>query len=337
MTNSQLSRARKLLCDLQCHIRDTLIAARARHSSRFANIATVTAADTIYHIDKISEEAICRWFEKHWPRTTPVQVVMEGIEEGQTLTFPRKTPVACTVWKCILDPIDGTRGLMYDKRSAWILGGLARQRGEQTNLTDIIVAAMTELPTTKQWRSDQISAVRGAGSKGGKADWTDVRTGEHGRLRLRPSRADNFQHGFASLARFFPDGKALLAELEEALWKKLHHDLPAGSPLVFDDQYISTGGQLYELLAGHDRMIGDLRPMAFAKLGLDSALVCHPYDICTEVILTESGGIVEKPLGGQLDAPLDTVSPVSWVGFANEQLADLARPTLRRLIRDRLT
>ena len=72
MTSSQLARARRLLCELQSHIRDTLLAARAREASKFARIAAVTAADTIYHIDKLSEHAIIEWFEKHWPRAWPV-------------------------------------------------------------------------------------------------------------------------------------------------------------------------------------------------------------------------------------------------------------------------
>jgi hypothetical protein len=125
--------------------------------------------------------------------------------------------------------------------------------------------------------------------------------------------------------------------LEEALWPENHPHTPKDSPLIFDDQYISTGGQLYEILAGHDRFIADIRPLAFAKLGLDSALVCHPYDICTALILQEAGAVVEPPLGGKLSALLDTTSPVSWVAFANETLARKVRPALRRLIRERLT
>lgn len=336
MTTAQLSRARRLLCALQDEIRDALVKARRVSAQDFARVAAVTAADTIYQIDKVSEEAILSWFEAHWPRAWPVELVMEGLE-GEATTFPHGTRVADTLWKCIIDPIDGTRGLMYDKRSAWSLAGLAPQRGPKTNLSHIMVAAMTELPTSKQWRADQISAVRGAGPRGVRAEWVDVRQGgERGKLTLQPSRARDFQHGFSSLARFFPDGKALLASLEEALWAELHADLPSGSPLIFDDQYISSGGQLYEVLAGHDRFVGDLRPLAFAKLGLDSALVCHPYDLCTELILTEAGAIVEAPLGGPVKAPLDTISPVSWVAFANQTLAKKMRPVLRRLIRERL-
>jgi hypothetical protein len=101
---------------------------------------------------------------------------------------------------------------------------------------------------------------------------------------------------------------------------------------VFDDQYISTGGQIAELLVGHDRMVADLRPLVFRKLKQPTALVCHPYDICTELILREAGGIVETPDGKPLRAPLDTTTPVAWVGFANLTLARLARPALRNAL-----
>lgn len=342
MTTRQLARARHLLCDLQNHIRDTILAARTREASKFARIAGVTAADTIYHIDKLSEHAIVAWFESHWPRTWPVEVVMEGIEDGHNLTFPIGTPVARTDWKCILDPIDGTRGLMYDKRSAWILAGLAPQRGPKTSLRDIAVAAMTELPTSKQWRADQFSAVRGAGPRGVHASAFNVLTGKTAKLAVRPSQAKHFKHGFASVSKFFPDGKTLLADFEEKLWAAIHPPakkqpgaaISAGdSPLIFDDQYISTGGQLYELLVGHDRLIADLRPLVFKKLGLRSSLVCHPYDICTALILTEAGGLVENPLNGAaVTTPLDTTSAVTWIGYANPALAKLARPVVKRLL-----
>jgi fructose-1,6-bisphosphatase/inositol monophosphatase family enzyme len=336
MTSTQLRRARKLLCTLQDHIRDTLVAARASHAKDFARVAAVTAADTIYRIDKISEEAILHWFERHWPKAWPVELVMEGIEDGAPETFPRGTPVSKTLLKCILDPIDGTRGLMYDKRAAWILAGLAPQRGRKTHLGDIVVAVMTELPTSKQWRADQISAVRGCGPIGIVSEAVDVRDGTRAKLPLRPSQATDFQHGFASFARFFPEGKALTSQIEEDLWDELYGLGSTSSPLVFDDQYISTGGQLYELLVGHDRMIGDIRPPVFAKLGLKSSLVCHPYDICTALILQEAGGIVETPDGKALRAPLDTTSPVAWIGYANATLSKTVRPVLRRVMKQHL-
>jgi hypothetical protein len=335
LTPSVLTRARRLLCALQDHIRDTIVAARKRQGRRFAQVVGVTAADTIYHVDRLSEAAILGWFEEHWPRRWPMELVMEGLAEDEAVTFPRGTPVAETVWKCILDPIDGTRGLMYDKRSAFILAGLAPQRGSRTHLGDIVVAAMTELPPSKQDRADQLSAVRGAGVV---AERVDLVRGERRRWTPRPSGARDFEHGFASLARFFPEGKALLGAVEETLWREVGLWGKDGGQQVFDDQYICTGGQLFELIVGHDRMLGDVRPLAYAKLGLSSAsLCCHPYDICTALIAREAGCVIERPEGGALRVPLDTTTPVAWIGYANPVLARVVRPILRRIIVEQLT
>jgi len=321
----ELDRARRLLCRLQDAIRDSLRAAQSRGTKRLVRVAAVTSADTIYAIDKISETAVLAWFEKNWPRSWPVELVMEGLERSGAVTFPRGIPVARTVFKCILDPIDGTRGLMYDKRSAWSLAALARQRGVKTNLSDILVAAMTELPTSKQGLADQLSAVRGTGVK---AERIDLRTNRRTRFTPRPSKARGLAHGFASFAKFFPPGKAWLAEREVKLWRKLGDGVE-----IFDDQYLSSGGQVYELLMGHDRFIADLRPLAFAKLRIRAALACHPYDICTAVIAQELGCVITGAEGKPLRVPLDTTTPVAWVGYANPALARRIGPKLRALLR----
>lgn len=333
MNDADWERVRRLLCRMGDDIRDVVLAAReAGMGADFARISAVTDADTIYQVDKISEEAIFSWFSRHWPEEWPVELVMEGVEEGDSVVFPEKTSVRETLFKLIIDPVDGTRNLMYDKRSAWILTGLAPQKGQGTRLNDILVAAMTEIPVTKQTFADQVSALRGRGSDGLVSERIDLREKKREQLLLQPSRARDFKHGFSSIVRFFPEGKSLLARMEEELWEELYGLGSSASPLIFDDQYISTGGQFYELLVGHDRMIADLRPPALRKLDYVSSLVCHPYDVCTALILTEAGVIFESPEGGPVDIPLDTVSPVCWVGYANEELARQTRPILKRLM-----
>ncbi len=323
--HQNLARFRRLLCRLQDHLREAVRAAQARGARRLTRVAGVTAADTIYAIDKVSEHAVFAWFEENWPEKWPVELVMEGIEAATT--FPRGTPVEATVFKCILDPIDGTRGLMYDKRSAWSLAALAPQRGAATNLGDIVVAAMTELPTSKAGFADQLSAVKGGGVR---AERLDLRTGRRAGFKPRPSRARDLAHGFAGFAKFFPPGKVWLAEREATLWRAL-----GGSPDIFDDQYLSTGGQLYELLMGHDRFIADLRPLAFVALKLGAPLACHPYDICTALIAQEAGCVVAAPDGRPLRAPLDTTTPVAWAGYANQALARKIAPKLRSILSSR--
>lgn len=332
---SELEFLRQLLCRLGDAIRDGVIAARATTGAdELSGVADVTEADTIYQIDKVSESAIVAWFTATWPASMPVEVVMEGLEGRGPLTFPIGTPVEATAWKVIVDPIDGTRCIMYDKRPAWALAAAAPQRGARTSLSDIVVAAMTELPTTKQWRADQISAVRGAGREGVVLEAVHVVTGARSPLPVTPSRADHLRHGFASVVKFFPDGKAFTAGLEESLWRGLEELRGFQGAVVFDDQYTSTGGQLYELISGRDRLVADLRPLVFARLGLPGSLACHPYDICPAMILAEAGGLVEAPDGTPLSAPLDTTSPVAWVGYANPVLAARVRPQLQRVLRE---
>ncbi len=114
---------------------------------------------------------------------------------------------------------------------------------------------------------------------------------------MHPSAATDLEHGFATVSKFFPPGKRALVELEAELFVRL------GSVHVFDDEYISSGGQLHELIAGHDRFVTDLRPLVDPD-----AFACHPYDVCTAMLLEEAGGVVTDPRGAPLDAPLDTTT-----------------------------
>jgi hypothetical protein len=322
---------RQQLCALQLHMLKKIVQERAtRSTDQLASISEESAADVIYAIDKIADEAILEWFGTHWCTRWPIQIIMEGLDDASTLCFPSGTAVADTVLKCIIDPIDGTRGIMYDKRAAWILAGIAPQRGTDNTLSDIEVSVMTEIPTTRQWRADQLSAIRGNGVR---ATAFDVRNEfAQARVELHPSTAIEVRHAFGTICRFFPAGCTLLAQIEEQLWDKLYGESSDGIPLVFNDQYISTGGQFYEILSGHDRFIADIRPIAFRALDIEENLCCHPYDVACALILQEAGCIVEHPDGSELNCPLDTTSAVNWVAYANEALANHIRPALNGVL-----
>jgi hypothetical protein len=322
---------RQLLCELGTAIRSKVVSARQGLSAeKLAAVTGDAGGDTIFAIDRFGEDAILEWFRSRWPADEPVQIVMEGLESE--LCFPEGKSAAETKLKCIIDPIDGTRGLMYDKRSAWALAAIAPQRGEETRLSQILATAMTEIPITKQWRADQFSA-----SLDGPlvATWCDWRAGSDPHpLHPEPSTAHSFDHGFASLAKFFPEGRTLTAQIEERLWDQILGPNRSRSPVVFDDQYLSTAGQFHELITGRDRLVGDIRPLVFHALDLDSSLVCHPYDACAWLLLKKSGVVFEHPLGGFPDAPLDTESGVAWIAYANETLAAKARPVLQKILRE---
>ena len=97
---------------------------------------------------------------------------------------------------------------------------------------------------------------------------------------------------------------------------------------VFDDQYISTGGQCYELIAGHDRFVADLRPLLYRVQGQPPGLCCHPYDCAAWLVAEEAGVVLTDGRGNPLDGPMDVTTGLSWVGYANAALRASIEPLL---------
>ena len=136
------------------------------------------------------------WFEERWP---DVELVSEGLDEPLVLG---RTAV------------DGDR--RHDRRHPWPdvrqAVGVVRSppwRPHGGSLRDVVAAAMTELPTSKQVLTDQYAATRGGGVTGRR---TDLRTGDVVAARRCARRtATDLEHGFAQVAKFFPPGKEVLA------------------------------------------------------------------------------------------------------------------------------
>ena len=299
-----------------------------------SSVAEEEVGDTIYAIDRVSEELLVEFFEREVASRTPLILIAEGLPGGKVI-LPSDTPESHCVWRVIMDPIDGTRGLMYQKRSAWILTGVAPNCGPATGLQHIELAVQTEIPLLKQHLSDSLWAMRG---RGGYGERFNRLTGEHRPLCLKPSEARTIRHGFAMLARFFPGAREELAAIDEEIVHGALGPVQPGKAHCFEDQYISTGGQLYELMAGHDRFVADLRPLLekmLAGRGLARGLCCHPYDLSTELIAREVGVIVTDPRGLPLEVPLTVETDVAWVGYANVDIRAEIEPLLQAALRRR--
>lgn len=320
--------------DLHRRVRDDVVAATERQSMEaLASVDRDESSDTIYAIDVIGEDVVSRFAER-LTREHSFVLVAEGLAGGSRC-YPEGRGEASADWRIIIDPIDGTRGLMYQKRSAWVLTGVAPNRGAATSLRDIVLAVQTEIPLVKQHLSDQMWAVKGEGAQASRYNRL---TGAQAPIRLRPSEAPDIAHGYASVSRFFPGGRDELAALDEQIVSAALGPQVSGKALCFEDQYASTGGQLYELTAGHDRFTADLRPLLrpwLAERGLPPPLTCHPYDICTALIAEESGVIVTDPYGRPLDVPLTVDAEVAWAGYANARLRARIEPLLQEALRER--
>ena len=316
-------------------IRDALLLATEQSATaELAQVVEDGEGDTIYAIDRISEDLLITLFEREIATQTPIILIAEGLAEGK-IVLPRGAREEDAQWRILADPIDGTRCLMYQKRSGWILTGVAPNHGDATSLAEIELAVQTEIPLVKQHLSDCLWAIRGEGAS---AERYNRLTGERKPLTLRPSNSTDIADGFCSIARFFAGGRDILASIDDEIAHAASVEKRQGKAHCFEDQYLSTGGQLYELILGHDRFLADLRPLLEPLLlerQLIPGLCCHPYDLCTELIAREAGIEMTNALGEPLNAPLNLEADVAWAGFANIGIRRLIEPLLLQALQSR--
>jgi hypothetical protein len=306
-------------------VRDELVGVCEQQAAeQLAAVAAHEGGDVIYALDRVSEPILLERFEA-LAREWSCVLVAEGLGSDGMAVFPAGCSADQAELRVLVDPIDGTRGLMYGKRPAWILTGVAPNRGETTTLADIQLAIQTEIPLPKQHLSDTLWAVAGQGAAGERFNRL---TGERQPLWPRPSTAATIVHGFGAVHRVSPGARAQLAAIDDALVERLLGPPPAGPSLVWEDQYISVGGQLYELMMGHDRWIADLRPLVAPGM----SACAHPYDLASELVAREAGVIVSDPAGRRLAAPMDVTTRVAWVAFANPALAAQVSAALRQVL-----
>jgi hypothetical protein len=295
---------------------------------QLARVSHESEGDTIYAVDRVSEDLIVDFFAREVADESPLILIAEGLPGGQ-IALPYGISSEEAVWRVIVDPIDGTRGIMYQKRSAWILTGVAPNRGPHTNLQDIEFAIQTEIPLVKQHLSDVVWAFHGQGVS---AERINRLTGDRVPLPLQPSGAQTIAHGFAQISRFFPGAREVLAAIDDEIVTAALGPVQFGKAHSFEDQYVSTAGQFYELMAGHDRFVADLRPLMEKVLtarGHPLGICSHPYDVCTELVARECGVIITDPWGNPLQATLGVVGDIAWAGYANRSIRAQIEPLLQ--------
>lgn len=310
---------------------------RDQSTESLSTIAFETAADKIYQIDRAVETVLIPALAAELAPAISFALICEGVNDEKPLAFPANIAVEDCAARLLIDPIDGTRPIMYNKRSAWWLAGLAPNRGAETSLRDIELAVQIEIPTTRALLADSLWAIRNGGAFG---ETINLLTRSRTAFIPQPSRATSISGGFASFFHPFPGGRDIFAALEEELFQSLVGGLETNRTAVFDEQYLSTGGQLYELMLGRDRLLVDVRGLLFDRFrreGRPPGHACHPYDLSTVLIAEEAGVIITDGRGHPLDAPFDTTSDVSWIGYANDSIrAEVEQSLLRLLTRHSL-
>ena len=283
------------------------------------------AGDLGYALDEVAEEAIAD-FGRALGQHGPAVVVAEGPGERRYGPEPRPTGAADLAGAetddappvlALVDPVDGTRPLMQELRSAWVLTGLAPDRGAATRLSDIELAVQTELPLSTAAVYHVLSARRGQGATIARHD---VRTGEClQRETLRVQEQLPLDNGTFSFTRYLPVERTLVADLERRFLEQAIAIHELNPRLIYDDQYLCSAGQLFLVTTGRYRMLADLRAWLGAKYSLAN-FTAKPYDLSALLIYQEAGVRVLDAKGQPLDAPCDTETPLDVLAFGNDTL-----------------
>lgn len=323
------------------------------------------AGDRIYAIDRAVEPILEAQIQT-WPdECFPLLLIAEGLgQDGRQRFGPVDRPIRFHV---IVDPIDGTRMLMYDKRSAWFLAAVIEEPSATSQLApnrsvgiaDSLASAIVELPTSKQHLADSFVATRTqpfqplevhnddstqthiecrrANCLVDVTEASDCETAEtanYQAIEICPSQARDLKDGFVSVMACFPGVKQLAASLVDAIAERT--GALTAIPEFFDDQYISTGGQMVELMTGKDRCVIDLRPLfnqILGRTGSDRFLESHPYDIAGSLAAQQAGVEITDGFGRELTAPLDVTTGVHWCGYANPTLREIVEPVVQDWLR----
>jgi len=317
--------AAQALVELGRRVRTRIRAGMAGQQPRLAQPAAAGVGDLQYGLDMLAEEDLLSAVRELFAGEGPLRLLSEGLSASGETVFPGAAGRVLVV-----DPIDGTRGLMHDKRSAFFLAALAPD-GPAPRLRDVTHACLLELPCTRS----ELSDVLVVSPEGGLEAWTeDVSGGPTRPLAAQPSQATDLDHGFATVVRFFGGAGRELGELQDRLFEALMPGRPEDWMGVFEDQYICNGGQMHALITGRDRFIADLRPLF--RHGMGGRLLCsHPYDVLATPIAEAAGVVVTDATGQPLDVPLDLHTDVAWVGYASEALRSRIEPALLDSLKER--
>ncbi len=263
-------------------------------------VVRTEGGDDVFGVDARAEAALAPALAAlgdRWPGTA----VVEGHDEPLAVGDPAGP------WRYLVDPVDGTRGLLAGKRSAWVLLGAGRHA---RTLEQLEVGAVVEIPT----RRAAVGLVAHAAVGGPAHALDDDLTGAGAPPRpvaLVP-RGGDLARRFVTVVRLAPGSHAPIGE-----WADRHLE----GLEVYDDLAPCTGGYLVGLAAGNDAAVLDPRPLL-----VPGHLAAHPYDLASLVVTRAAGAVVEALPPGPLDVPIDCTTPVAWAGYADEEVAARLRP-----------
>src|SRR5688572_26563255 len=239
--------------------------------------------DVSFGLDVASEEAVAAWSEEI-ARREPFSLLTEergwqhvgpatrsgGVRELET--FDHGGP------RIAIDPIDGTRNLMFGLRSAWTVVSFAGPGAATPRLGDVAHGLVSEIPAVPDARVARYEGGLGGGAR------------SDGRM-LRADEDTRVDHGYFPFFSYHPAMRPIVAGLAARFFERIERHENADLSHCYDDQYISSAGQLVHVMLGSYRMVVEARNL-LARLYGRTTQVSKPYDMAGAIVVAREAGCV---------------------------------------------
>lgn len=285
-------------------VRDAVRAARHAAADGLGAVVRAEGGDHIFGVDAVADRIIVDAIGSlgaRWPGTW----VMEGFDDALAVGPPAADGSPGGPWRYLCDPLDGTRPLLVDKRSAWVLIGAGRSAA---TLEELELSVVVEVPTRRAAVGLVAWADRAGNLVAVDEDLSDATVRA---VTLRPRPDAELEHSFVTVVRFAPGHGAVIGR-----WADEH----LAGLTTFDDLVPCSAGQLMGLASGADAAVFDPRPLL-----APGTMAAHPYDLAGLWVARAAGAVIEALPAGPLDVPLSVEHPVAWAGYANEAVASRLR------------
>lgn len=338
------------LCDriLMAHRAAQRHAEQQRRPSALLESRGQGAGDETFALDEACERAIDGWLDECAARA-PLSVLTEDRGWRHMGPAPGGGVAALDGFdhggpRLAIDPVDGTRNVAVDLRSAWTVVSACGPGAGEPRAADVVHGTASELPVTRAARALRLTADRGCGARVREfaSDLDEAVGATTVAERAVAVDDDATLFGYLPFFRYDPHARRAAVALESDVLEALIEREGANPRHLFDDQYICSAGQLLLLALGTYRAIVD--PRVFLA-GLDGrpATTSKPYDLTGALLIAREAGCVLAPLdarsrpaadgsAGEFDFPLDASTPVGFVGYHNPATARRVAPHLARAL-----
>jgi len=323
-------RVRALADSIRGATRGALQAAiREGRIDRVADPVGQGAGDVTFGLDVAAEAAIEAW-AREVARELPLSYLTEDAgwrhlgpgADGEPVNLPdfdHGGPRLC------IDPVDGTRNLMHDMRSAWTVVALAGPGAGEPRMSAVIHGLVAELPDSRAARYRVLEATLGEGCTISDSPLDGPR--QPGIL-LQVDSDDRADNGYFPFFHYSPDLRPEIAGIAARFFERIAREESADTRSCYDDHYICNAGQLVLLTLGTYRMIVDARHHV-ARANGTTTVTTKPYDIAGALLCAREAGCTVRTVdGAELDFPLDAVTPIGFAGWTNAATAERLAPHL---------